>query len=46
MSISDRLDQISRQSVEADEQWDCGRSAFNADNYAFEMVMPLTRSRS
>lgn len=34
MSISDRLDQIERESVEANEQWDCGRSAFNADNHA------------
>lgn len=34
MSISDRLDQIAREAVEADEQWDCGRSAFNADNHA------------
>lgn len=34
MSISDRLDQIERQSEEASEQWGCGRSAFNADNHA------------
>ena len=34
MSISDRLGQIERETVEANEQWDCGRSAFNADNHA------------
>lgn len=34
MSISNRLDQIAREAAEADEQWDCGRSAFNADNHA------------
>lgn len=34
MSISDRLDQMECESVEANEQWDCGRSAFNANNHA------------
>lgn len=34
MPISDRLDQIAREAVEADEQWDRGRSAFNANHHA------------
>ena len=34
MSICDRLDQIACEAAEAHEQWDCGRSAFNADNHA------------
>lgn len=34
MSISDRLDRIERDSVDASGQWNCGRSALNADNHA------------
>ena len=44
MSISDHLDKIERDFVEANEQWDCGRSAFNANNHAPPIDVALANS--
>ena len=44
MSISDRLDQLQAETIEANEQWDCGRSAFNANNHAPPIDVALANS--
>ena len=44
MSISDRLDELQAEAIEANEQWDCGRSAFNANNHAPPIDVALANS--
>lgn len=44
MSISDRLDQLQTEAIEANEQWGCGRSAFNANNHAPPIDVALANS--
>lgn len=46
MSISDRLDQLQAEAIEANEQWDCGRSAFNANNHAPPIDIALANGES